>query len=74
MEWRKRPEFNWCSNCWFSADIESSINKDGIERILCRNCGVTVSLFPNQEKPKDIPRFFSDKEWEEYWEINFKGA
>ena len=70
LEFKKRADLNWCYFCWFSANIESATNEIS-ERFLCLNCGALVIVYPDDDNP-EIPRSFTDEEWDSYWEKNIK--
>lgn len=84
MTWIERKDFNWCFNCWFNAKIESKETEIGTN-FICLNCGVCVNK-PNSKllekiknsnqsykfDEKEYPRFFTEEEWQKYWEENIK--
>ena len=65
-EWKQRLDLNWCYNCWFAANIESRETLIGI-MYLCRNCGISTRAGND-----DCPRYFTDEEWNEYWQKNIQ--
>ena len=71
-DWISRPEFNWCFGCWFSAKIESKETPIGTI-YLCRNCGLSVHRHKDDKETNiELPRYFTDNEWDEYWNKNIK--
>ena len=71
-EWTNRPDLNWCYNCWFNAKIESRPTRIGIW-YLCRNCGATVHQHnDDKEFNKELPKYYTDEEWYEYWKKNIQ--
>lgn len=70
-EWVSRPDLNWCPNCWFSAKIESKPTPIGT-KYLCTNCGVSVHQYNDGNSIEELPRYYTDEEWNEYWEKNIK--
>lgn len=74
-EWVSRRELNWCSYCWFNAKIESRQTDIGT-MWLCLNCGISIHAYPDGNGKgslgEELPRYFSDEEWQKYWETHIK--
>jgi hypothetical protein len=78
-KWIERKDLNWCYGCWFNAKIESKETLIGTV-FICLNCGFRVrkpleDLQSDLDKlidDKELPKYFTDEEWDKYWEENFK--
>lgn len=64
--WTPHPELNWCSCCWFNAQIESKKTDLGT-MWLCLHCGFSIDAYNDNTGKgslgEDLPRHFTDIEW-----------
>lgn len=80
--WVKRPDLNWCYNCWFNAKIESRKITIGTQYI-CHYCGFYTTIANDDIVRKmresdspftdfvvsnnhEKPRFFTEEEWKKW--------